>query len=164
MEGQEIVLHPSSSLQVTFQGRTIAKATSPSDNAKLQGRSHCITVYESVRGEIIASIEFHTNANHELDFCLVEQSLSLEDIPDLLVCQDPTEHIDRTHLRRQNSGDSDRFLKAVLHDYDQLGLEIEKQLQSFVPCERELPAEHDQASKKSVWSNWNPFASDKQRS
>ena len=34
MEGQEIVLHPSSSLQVTFQGRVIARAISPSDNAK----------------------------------------------------------------------------------------------------------------------------------
>ena len=128
------------------------------------GDRDCITVYESVQGELIASIEFHTKADHELDFCLVEQSLSLEDIADLIVCQDPTEHIDRIRLRKQDSGDSERFLKAVFHDYDLLGIEIERQMQDFVPCEPEVPLAKDQAKKKSVWSNWNPFASDKQRS
>lgn len=159
MTGQEFVLHPSSGMQVAIHGRIIARAESPKENDCMRGRSHRITVYESTQGELLASIEFSSTLSHELEFCLVERKLSLSEVPELLACQDPTEHIDRVHLREQNTHETARLINAVLKDYDMLGVEVERQLRDFVPIDQTPVQQAPENIKRSVWSGWNPFTS-----
>lgn len=150
-EIDEYVLTPSGRLPEAFQGRSVVRIASPSGQAQLKGRSHLIGVYESTSNELIVEIIFQSEVENEDDFCFVERDVNLAEIPDLLACYDPLEHLNRKCINNDESIDARALNHLILKDYDLLRLKIEQALDGFSPTypPKAMPEE---PVKQSLWN------------
>lgn len=160
MSVQEFVLQATNRPPMAFQGRIVAQALGPTDDPRLLGRHHTITLYETDSGELHLVFEFKTECEHEQPHCDVELRILPDEIPEVLLAYDAAEYINRKQLNHRYESETTQFIKRLHHQYDDLCASIERQLLSYQPSvnaggpqERE---ETDPANQSS-WRSWISF-------
>jgi hypothetical protein len=161
MSIQEIVLHATNRPPVAFQGRIAAQAVGPTDDPRLLGRHHAITVYVTESGELHLVFEFKSECEHEKRRCDVELGIQSDEIPEVLLAYDATEYLDRTRLKNRYEREIMQFMKRLHHQYDDLCASIERQMLNYQP-QVPVGSQHDGGDvdevKPSGWRSWLPFS------
>ncbi len=157
MSVQEIVLHATNRPPMAFQGRIVAQAIGPSDDSRLLGRHHAITLYETESGELHLVFEFKTECEFEKPRCDVELGILPDQIPEVLLAYDAAEYVNRKQLNHRYESETTQFIKRLHHQYDDLCASIERELHRYQPQVNvggRQDGEEANASNPSNWKSW----------